>query len=307
MDEVKYSQRKNINICHGYLLPPFTTTEWLEQVSTSFQPRDSDVFVLSFPKSGTHWLCYIIYLLEHKEKASKKIMGTHVAVLDMPQIDFEGQLPEIKSDRPLDLTGMKLPKNFIAALPDPRLFFSHMPHLYLPKNPSSKYLYIYRNLKDALVSMYNFYQGRIYSTFNGTFTDFFNFAIENNCFNYCEHLKGYFEQNKEDENVHILSYEQLQFEFKAQVEGIARFMGCELTDELFELIAKETGFESMRENECINVKHLMKEDSHFMNIGKVGYWREIMSEEQSKKIDEILLSNLGKDFVEKHIIFEQTT
>ena len=303
MDELTYLQRKNINICHGYLLSPFTTTEWLEQVSISFKPRDSDVFVLSFPKSGTHWLCYIIYLLEYKEKASKKIMGTHVAILDMPQIDFEGQLPEIKSDRQLDLTGMKLPKKFIAALPDPRLFFSHMPNLYLPKNPTSKYLYIYRNPKDALVSMYNFYQGRIYSTFNGTFTDFFNFAIENNCFNYCEHLLGYFEHNKDEANVHILCYEQLHFEFKTQVEGIARFIGCELTEELFELIAKETGFETMRENECINVKHLMKEDSHFMNIGKVGYWKEIMSEEQSDKIDEILLSKLGKDFVEKHIIF----
>ena len=114
---------------------------------------------------------------------------------------------------------------------------------------------------------------------------------------------GYFEHSKEDANVYILCYEQLQLEFKTKVEEIAQFIGYELTEELYDLIEKETDFESMRENELMNVKHLMKEDSHFMNIGKIGYWRGIMTEEQSDKIDEILLSKLGKKFIEEHIIF----
>ena len=303
MAEEKSSKVGIINICNGYLFPPFTTTEWLEQASTSFKPRDSDVFVISYPKSGTHWLTHITYLLEYKEKASKHIIGTYFVVLDIPQVDGVSPPPEIKDNKIPDLTNMRYPKAFIAGKPDPRLFFSHMPFCYLPKNPASKYMYIYRNPKDALVSMYNFFYGGIHSTFHGTFAEFFDYYIENNCFNYCEHVKEYIGHNKDEANIHILCYEQLHLDFKTQVGQIAKFIGCELTEELFDLIAKETNFESMRENTFINGKKFMKEDAHFMATGKVGNWKGFMTEEQSKKIDEILYSKLGKDFVEKHIIF----
>ena len=77
---------------------------------------------------------------------------------------------------------------------------------------------------------------------------------------------------------------------------IAKFIGCDLIGELCDLIVKETNFEFMLENTFINGKHLMKEDAHFMATGKVGNWKGIMTEEQSKKIDETLYSKLGRNF-----------
>ena len=37
-------------ILKGYLFPPFTTNEWLEQADTIFKPRDTDLFIISIPK-----------------------------------------------------------------------------------------------------------------------------------------------------------------------------------------------------------------------------------------------------------------
>ena len=306
MAEEKTFHKKKINVCNGYLFPPFTTTEWLEQVATSFKPRDSDIFVISYPKSGTHWLTHIAYLLKYKQKAEKPIIGTYFTVLDIPQVEGAAPPPEIKAGKYPDLSKMIFSKEFIAGLPDPRMFFSHIPYLYLPKNPSSKYLYIYRNPKDAVISMYNFFKGGLYNAFEGDFNDFFNVYIEQNCFNYCEHLKGYFEHSKEEANVYILCYEQLHLHFKAKVEEIGKFIGCEVTEELFELILEETNFETMRGNKFINGKFVMKEEAYFMNKGKVGAWKDVLTEEQSKKMDEFLISKLGKDFVEKHIIYSLT-
>ena len=45
-------------------------------------------------------------------------------------------------------------------------------------------MYIYRNPKDALVSRDNFFYGGIHATFHGTFAEFFDYYIENNCFNF---------------------------------------------------------------------------------------------------------------------------
>ena len=85
---------------------------------------------------------------------------------------------------------------------------------------------------------------------------------------------------------------------------IAKFIGCELT-ELFEMIVIETNFESIRENTFINGKHLMKEDAHFIATWKVGNRRGIMTEEQPKKIDEILYDKLGKDSL-RNIFFSRS-
>ena len=119
-----------------------------------------------------------------------------------------------------------------------------------------------------------------------------------------EHVKEYIRHNKDEANIHILCYEQLHLDFKTQVGQIAKFIGCELTEELFDLIVKETNFEFMRKIlEIINGQKYMKEDAHFMATGKVGNWKGIMTKEQSKKIDEILYSKLGRNFFEKIIIF----
>ena len=46
----------------GILYPPFVPAEHLEKLK-SFPVRADDIFVASYPKSGTHWLVKIVHLL----------------------------------------------------------------------------------------------------------------------------------------------------------------------------------------------------------------------------------------------------
>ncbi|KAI6657287.1 Amine sulfotransferase [Oopsacas minuta] len=306
MAEFQASKKPTIirpNLCKGFLFPPFLTEEWLEQASSIFKPRDTDLFVTSFPKSGTHWLSHIEYLLVCKEKLSKPLAGENATFFDIPQVD-ELQLVETEGSlsKGEQLKKLRIPKAMISALPDPRLFYTHFPYKFLPKNPATKYLYIYRNPKDVVVSMYNHLSNDVFHSDIGTFDEFFQFYVENNCFNHCEHIKGYFE-HKDDPNFFILSYEDLHKNFKMKVDEIASFLGIELTEELYQLIAKETNFETMRENEFIKGKAFMKEGTSFFPKGKVGTWKSSLSKEQSEKIDEIFLSNIGKDFIKKYITY----
>ena len=293
---------KKINIVKGYLFPPFLTEEWLETASSVFKPRDTDIFVVSNPKSGTHWLSYIVYMIKQKEKLSQRYLFGAATFLELPQVDKAEIDPAGKAPNMKDVAKFTITKEALAALPDPRFFFTHFPYGNLPKNPAAKYLYINRNPKDIVVSLFHHVTNKKFDSFVGTFDEFFQMYMEKNCFNYCEQMKEYI-NHRDDPNLFVLSYEELQAQFKVKVNEIATFLEVDLTEEHFELIAKETTFGVMRENQFINFSPYMKEGTHFFPKGKVGTWKTTLSEEQSKKMDEFLLAKLGEDFVKKHITF----
>ena len=293
---------KEIKLVKGYLFPPFLTEEWLETASSVFKPRDTDIFVASNPKSGTHWLSYIVYMLKKKEKLSAAYFGRVAMCLEIPQVDQLGTATVQAPPQIEDMLKWTVSKEHISALPEPRFLFTHFPYGYLPRNPSAKYIYIYRNPKDIVVSLYHHFTVDKFDSFVGTFDEFFQMYMKKNCFNYCEQLKEYI-NHKDDPNLFVLSYEELQTQFKVKLNEIANHLEVDLTEELFELIAKETSFGIMRENEFINAAHVVKEGTSFFPKGKVGTWKTSLSEEQSKKMDEFLIAKLGEDFVKKHITF----
>ncbi len=53
-----------LNRVNGTLYPPFVETAHLEKLKT-FKLRLDDVFLVCYPKSGTHWLMKIVNLIMH--------------------------------------------------------------------------------------------------------------------------------------------------------------------------------------------------------------------------------------------------
>jgi hypothetical protein len=46
--------------CEGLILPPFMKKEQAGIYANNFKMRPGDVFIASFPKSGTNWLAYVV-------------------------------------------------------------------------------------------------------------------------------------------------------------------------------------------------------------------------------------------------------
>ena len=108
---------KKINIVKGYIFPPFLTEEWLETASSVFKPRDTDIFVASNPKSGTHWLSYIVYMIKKKEKLSAAYFGRVAWCLEIPQVDQLGTGIEAGSSKVEDVGKMDRDKRKIIQSP----------------------------------------------------------------------------------------------------------------------------------------------------------------------------------------------
>ena len=287
-----------LNLLNGYLFPSYTTIEWLEEAKKTFKPRDTDLFIVSFSKSGTHWLAYTIYFLIYKEKLTKSFFPNYANFFEIPQVDAiqttEGKITKREE--------MKVLKSTIASQTDPRIFTTHFPYEHLPCNTKTKYLYIYRNPKDVVISTYHHIYNSIHGAYQETFEVFFDTFIETDLFNFCMHFKAYLE-HKDDPNYFILSYEELKRNFKTKVQEISTFLSIELTEELYALIEKETEFETMKANDFINSNHIMQKGVSFFPKGVIGTWKSTLSKEQSEKIDQILLSGLGEEMVKKYFIF----
>ncbi|MGW8370305.1 MAG: sulfotransferase domain-containing protein, partial [Gammaproteobacteria bacterium] len=95
-------------------------------------PEAGDVFVCSYPKSGTTWLQYIVYLLVRGRPLAAVESLTEV----FPHLEEVGRDP-------------------VAKLESPRLIKTHLPFGLTPFSSAATYCLIVRNPFDCCVSFYH--------------------------------------------------------------------------------------------------------------------------------------------------------
>ncbi|XP_074837542.1 sulfotransferase 2B1-like [Carettochelys insculpta] len=117
------------------------SSEALNYLENEFHFHDDDVFNITYPKSGTHWMLEILSLL-HRDRDPG--WGRSVRNWDRaPWIDNHSGLKDALK------------------YPSPRLLSSHLPAQLFPKSlqcSKAKIICTLRCPKDVLVSLYHFYK-----------------------------------------------------------------------------------------------------------------------------------------------------
>ncbi|OWR41851.1 Retinol dehydratase, partial [Danaus plexippus plexippus] len=127
----------------------------------NFPLRSDDVFVISFPKSGTTWTQELVWLLLNDldyEKA-KKSLNYRFPFLEASMFDFEEPVPE--DPRYAISKEIKPPTvDQIKNMPSPKFIKSHLPLSLLPPNllEKSKVVYVARDPRDVAVSFFHHYK-----------------------------------------------------------------------------------------------------------------------------------------------------
>lgn len=227
-----------------------------------FRPAAGDVFVVSYPKCGTTWLQYIVYLLIRQKDL---VAGDDLTAV-FPHLE------EVGADT-------------AAAQPSPRLLKTHLPFEMTPFCDAARYLVIARNPFDCVVSFYHHTRGfpRHYDFAAGSFADFLACFLsgEVDFGSYFGHLLSWYRQ-RDCENVMFLTYEDLHGQTAATVGAIAGFLGEPANRVLSDSAAlqhvlDESGIASMRRNQQRWSSQRPDWATDFVRKGDVGGWRELVT------------------------------
>ncbi|KAM7306975.1 sulfotransferase ssu-1-like [Ixodes scapularis] len=253
--------RPAIQIIDGFRLPGFFSEE-VYRSGLRYQPEDSDIILVTFPKCGTHWVLEIV-------KACFRVcrgVTPGWSFLEMHGLDGT-----LRADRP-------------------RIIFTHLPFHLAPFSPSTKYIYVARNPKDCCVSFYH--HTKTYTDYcfqDGTFDEYFELFIEGltDFGSYFENLLSWYAK-KDEPNVLFLTYESIHADMKGSVLKMAGFIDGELAKELAEDEAKMTDI-----IDSTSMTEMVKDwGVQFVRKGVVGDWRNYFSKEQSERLKKKLFKEM---------------
>ncbi|KAL1220268.1 Cytosolic sulfotransferase 12 [Cardamine amara subsp. amara] len=132
----------------GFWYPP-NILEGILLCQKLFEAKDSDIILVTNPKSGTTWLKSLVFALLNRHKFPVSSSGDHPLLVTNPHL----LVPFLEG------VYYESPKFDFSELPSPRLMNTHISHHSLPesvKSSSCKIVYCFRNPKDMFVSLWHF-------------------------------------------------------------------------------------------------------------------------------------------------------
>ncbi|CAK9297461.1 unnamed protein product [Gordionus sp. m RMFG-2023] len=271
------------HIWQGILYPGFLFKPEVLNDIQSFKVRKDDIFIATFPKSGTTWTAEIVSLIK------SEVNIPFVKSLDISERVIHLETPPNRSLKLLEDLG------------SPRIFGTHLPFHLLPdsiKKGDCKVIYVMRNPKDVAVSFYHHHRmAKDLGNFSGSFKDFLALfsAGKTVCGSWFDHVIGYWEQT--EKNILFLKYEDMKKNFRENIEKIADFLGADLSDEQIFKVLNHCSFESMQKNEKANrdwIPIFDKSKGNFMRKGIVGDWKNYFDQQDNQAFMSLYHAKMGQ-------------
>jgi len=260
------------------VFPIFISQADMDLIEKEFVAKDGDVFVVTYPRSGTTWTEQMVHLLVNNgEQGEQRITDAVPWVETLPH-------------RP---NGMH---EFLKTLPQRRLFTSHLPYQLMPShnNTTAKIVYVARNPKDVAVSTYFHNQSKV--GYEGTWDEHFQlFLTKDVGFGpYFDHILPWWEASQQGKNILFLKYEDMKNDHAGNVAKIASFLDLQADSHLIDQVVALSSFKSMSSGESTNFNWIPQREgvpTHFRK-GDIGDWRNQFTEEQSQQLDALYMEKM---------------
>ncbi|XP_060605454.1 sulfotransferase 1A1-like [Ruditapes philippinarum] len=254
---------------------PFEVHQDLFNRIPTIKCKDEDIILESYPKTGTHWLWEMIYLVKK---------GT----CDVTEVQ--------KGQSMIDASPIEYTEN----LPQPRVLNSHLKVKYLPKDVIEKKLNIVllvRNPKDVAVSFYNHTRGLSFYDYDGKFENYLQMFMrgEVDYGSYPEYLREWqtFMKENPDVPIHLVYYENLHQDCQGEMKKVCKFLGNDVSDEDLQQIVSNCQIDKLRKGKMdklpeeikVRMGQMTKNDFSVFRKGKIGDWRNWFTVAQNETFD----------------------
>lgn len=193
-----------------------------------FQVRPDDVFISSYPRSGTTWLQYALHLLVGDGDSG----FAHISEV-APW--FERSLA----------LGTRRASDF-ERLPSPRVFKSHLPYAWLPRG--ARYVYAVRDGRDVAVSYHHLYRSHLGSqdSFEAFFERFLSGRVQYG--SWFDHVASFLAE-AERPDLRIVHYEALSRDLVHELGELSAFLRLGHGPQRLAELARACSFEAMKRDE----------------------------------------------------------
>jgi len=253
-----------------------------------YEPDARDVFVVTYPKSGTNWMMQIAYQILHDGDGEFNYIHDKI-----PWADGQFLTPDTSLDDPdsyIPPTGLRVLK-------------SHLPMQYIPYNEKAKYIFVLRDPKDVFVSSYHFFKDVNYGVLMPSVETYLNVFLSDSAM-FCSvasHMDSYWQMRDKPDTL-VVTFGEMKADLDGIIRRVADFMDVELSYPGFERVKEKTSFGYMK-----NIDHKFHPGrvtpfapgkGGMIRKGNKGKSGELLSIEQQQRIDEYIreeLSRIGSD------------
>jgi hypothetical protein len=233
-------------------------------------PRD--VFVASYPRSGSTWLRFLLF----------ETLTRNEAGFD----NVNRVIPDV---------GMHVDATVLLANQG-RLIKTHEPF----RREYKRAVYVVRDVRDVVLSEYAYQNalGRIRGTFDEYVTDFLQ-GTATGYGSWQDHVRGWIDSPLEASgDLLVVRYRDLRKDTQTHLQRIMSFLGVEVDRQTIVRAIQNNEFQKMRakEDRSPQLGKSVDAERRFVRKGAVGGWREQLTIEQLRRIEDktgIMMARLG--------------
>ncbi|XP_004534983.1 estrogen sulfotransferase [Ceratitis capitata] len=283
----------------------------------NFQSRPDDIWLATFPRSGTTWTQELVWLLENNldfSTAKSQLLTERFPFFEFSLFVHD----EIKAELLYENVGDKKKQEFIEHISTPgykildewssdkkRFIKTHFPFSLLPPSifqEKCKIIYVARNPKDVAVSYYHL--NRLYRTqgYIGDFSRYLNYFSRglNPWLPYYSHIKEAMDHSHLP-NILILNYEDMVTDLTGAILKLTTFLNRSISTEGLQNLIQHLDINNFRENPAVNgsemadIGVLIEGEESFVRKGGSGKREELMNDTGLiKVIDQWIMENMKK-------------
>ncbi|XP_046386868.1 sulfotransferase 1C4-like isoform X1 [Ischnura elegans] len=275
--------------------------------------RDDDLWVVTFPRSGTTWMQELAWLIKNDldyDTASKKMLIERYAFLEVSMLLTKVLMKELIEEShhdPKCINALKMMSepgyDAAAKMTSPRHFKTHLPLSLLPPKllDTCKVIYVARNPKDVVLSYY--YHNRKYKSIGfesdmKTYWDFFKRGLTF-WSPFWSHVNEAWERRNHP-NLLFIFYEDMKKDLPGSIRKVSQFLNKKMNDDQVAQLASHLDIKNFKSNPMIDtlpeeLKGIEKEgEESFIRQGRSGQWEESFTPDMKKEADEWIKKHENK-------------
>ena len=271
----------------------FDSTVW-----NDFKFRDDDIVISTYGKSGTTWMQQIVAQLIFNGKDDMEV-GEMSPWMDLRVPPNHVKLATVEAQE------------------HRRFVKTHLPVDALVFSPKAKYIYVGRDGRDVLWSMYNHHLNgneKFYHALNETpglvgpklekpnenIVEYFNEWLDNDGFpfwSFWENVNSWWAL-RDLPNIHFVHFANLKKDMPGEIKKIADFLDIEVDPTTWDTILEHCSFDYMKNNADksapLGGALWVGGSKTFINKGTNGRWKDVLPKEDSERYEKMSVEKLGE-------------